>query len=99
MTRGTTPTLEFTLPITTNLLSAVYITLAQYKKVIIEKDISNITLSGYTASVKLTQADTLKLKSGAKVEIQIRCKTTTGDAFASDIIVCDAGRILKDGEI
>lgn len=99
MIRGTTPTLEFTLPFSTDLIDEAYITVAQYKKPVFEKAKSDCTLNGNTISVKLTQEETLKLKAGAKVEMQIRCLTTTNDAIASEIIVCDAERILKDGEI
>lgn len=98
MIRGTTPTLEFVLPFDTNLLAEAYVTLAQIGDVVLDKPLSECTLDGDKMTVKLTQEDTLKLKTG-QVEIQIRAKTIDGDVIASDIILTSAQKILKDGVI
>lgn len=98
MIRGTTPTLEFVLPFDTSLLAEAYVTLAQGDEVVLDKPLSECTRDGNKLTVKLTQEDTLKLKTGL-VEIQIRAKTENGDAIASDIILTSAQKILKDGAI
>ena len=49
--------------------------------------------------VNLTQEETLKLKAGKVVEMQIRVRTISGDALASNIIRVNAERILRDGVI
>lgn len=98
MIRGTTPTLEFTLPFDTALLSEAYVTFAQQDKVVLEKSLSDCVTDGNKMTVKLTQADTLKLQVGF-VDIQIRAKMTGGDALASGIITVSAQKILKDGAI
>lgn len=99
MIRGTTPTLEFMLPFDVGTLSDAYITMVQNRKVVLEKCISDCECTGNCLRVKLTQEETLKLNCVHRVEIQIRAKTITGDAIASEIITADAERILKDGVI
>jgi hypothetical protein len=103
MIRGTTPTLEFELPFSVSDLSEMYISLAQkiagVCSVIVDIDMARCTCAGNVVSVKLTQEETLKLSAGRDTEIQIRAKTVTGDAIASDIITVPTDRILKDGVI
>ena len=99
MIRGTTPTLTFTIPFDTKYLAEAFITLAQNKKVVLEKSLADCTLDGNLMSVRLTQAETLELESGAITEIQLRVRTLEGEALASDIIVENTKRVLKDGEI
>lgn len=98
MIRGTTPTLEFVLPFKASILAEAYVTLAQAGGVVLDKPLSECTLDGDKMIVKLTQEDTLKLKTGL-VEIQIRAKTGDGNAIASDIILTSAQKILKEGVI
>lgn len=99
MIRGTTPTLEFTLPFSTELLAEAYVTLSQNKKVVVDKSLEECEVSGNKLSVKLKQADTLLLDSDHKTEIQVRAKLNSGDAVASRIVTVSTERILKDGEI
>lgn len=99
MIRGTTPNLEFTLPFDTDIIKELYITFAQNSTVVIEKTIEDCACNGDCLSLKFTQKDTLSLKHGVVVEIQIRLKTVNGEALASDIIKTSVSRILKDGEI
>ena len=100
MRRGTTPTHTFTLPeeIPLSTFTVIFITYSQMGKVRVEKSINDIFIDGHTASVTLTQADTLSFRSGS-VEIQMRAKTALGEAYASDIVTVPAEKILKDGEI
>ena len=99
MVRGTTPTLEFIMPINTNLIEVGYITFHQGRDVVLEKTLEDCIVSETMISLPLTQAETLKFDHNADVEIQIRVKTTDGKARASQIINTHASRILKDGEI
>lgn len=99
MIRGTTPTFEFTLPFSTDLLAEGYITFAQGSHNVIEKELSECTCEGERITLRLSQADTLKFNSGRKVEIQMRVKTLDGEALASEMIETTVDRILKDGEI
>ena len=99
MYRGTTPTLKFTLPFDTSTLDAVWVTIAQGGKVIINKEKSDCDLKGTDISVTLTQEETLALTAGNKTEIQLRVLTTDGLALASEIFRENTDYILKDGVI
>ncbi len=101
MIRGTTPTLEFTLPFDTSSIEEMYITMSQNDKVVLEKAMADCSCSGKAITLNLTQEDTLKLeqKPDAQAEIQIRIRTKEGEALASDIIRVYVGRILKEGVI
>ncbi|MBP3647191.1 MAG: hypothetical protein J6K55_12300 [Clostridia bacterium] len=99
MIRGTTPTLVFTLPFEAQQLEEAYISFAQNGKVVLEKTLSDCTSHQNTLTVRLTQEETLKLKTDVNTEIQIRARTIAEEAVASDIIRVPTGRILKDGVI
>ena len=99
MIRGTTPTLEFILPFETDALAEAHVTLAQKEKVILTKKLDSCACDGSKLSVCLTQAETLQLDCGCITEIQVRVRTKSGDALASDIIKVNTHRILEDGEI
>ena len=99
MIRGTTPTLEFTLPFSVSQLQSAYVTFAQNKRVVFEKCLTDCECNENVLCVRLTQDDTLRLCCIYDTEIQIRAKTQTGDAIASEIIRVKTETILKDGEI
>lgn len=99
MIRGTTPKLEFTIPFDTDQLAEAYITISQKGGVVIDKPLSEIICDGNVMSLHLTQEETLKLKADSIAEIQIRVRTNSGEALASNIIQVSTERILKDGEI
>ena len=104
MTRGTTPTHVFTVDpqILSGGVSAVFITYAQNGRVMLEKGTEDIVVGENTLTVKLTQEDTLKLfapYTDNDVEIQIRLKTSSGDALASEIIMAKVSDVLKEGAI
>ena len=97
-TRGTTPTLKFTLPFPTNALGSVYITFSCLGKEIFTKSGNNVEMNDNVITLVLSQSDTLRFISRT-VDIQIRAVMTDGTAIASKIITADVGMILKNGEI
>lgn len=99
MIRGTTPTLQFTTPVTADKLTCLYLTIAQDDAVVVEKQLTDCDCNGATVTCKLSQAETLQLDASKDVEIQVRAKTTEGDAMASQIYITSVDRILKEGEI
>lgn len=100
MIRGTTPTLEFILPFDTGTLAEAHVTFSQQKKgVVLTRKLESCTCDGSKLSVCLTQQETLQLDCGCITEIQVRVRTKSGDALASDIIKVNTHRILEDGEI
>lgn len=99
MFRGTTPTLEFILPFSTDLLKDILVTVAQKNVPIINKTMADATCSDNTVTVQLTQADTLKLNDKFDAHVQLRVKTKNDEVFASDIFRVAVSQILKDGVI
>lgn len=101
MIRGTTPTLCFRMPFDTDILQNAYVSFANEEdgNVIVEKTLEECEVDGNTLTLTLTQEDTLKLRGGCRVYIQIRAKTKTGEAIASRIIDRRVEKILKDGVI
>lgn len=99
MIRGTTPTVQWTLPFDHSLLECMYLTISQRGTVLVEKSLTDCTCDGANVSCRLSQEDTLALDCKKPAEIQVRVKTINGDAMASQIVSIPAGRILKDGEI
>ena len=99
MRRGTTPTLKFTIGVPTENIVEMNIAFSQGGAVVLEKKLSDVTVSDGVVSLRLSQADTLKLNQNADVRIQIRILYADGSAIASDPIRCFVEEILKDGEI
>jgi len=101
MIRGTTPTLEFTMPFDTSLIAELYITITQNGATALEKTLLDCNCNDTSVSLTLTQEDTLRLeqKPYSDSEMQIRVRTIAGEALASNIMRIYVGRILKDGVI
>lgn len=97
--RGTTPTLEFALPFQTNQLAEAFVTISQRGAVVIDKPLTECECDAKMLTVRLTQAETLRLQSSCICEIQIRARTLDGEAVASNIMSVQTERILKDGVI
>lgn len=97
MYRGTTPTLNFTLPFDTSNITALSVAFAQDEVVVLEKTYHDCVMSGKEVSVALTEEDTLLLDQDKReVEIQLRVGCGTS-RLASKIIKTSVDRILKDG--
>jgi len=95
MRQGTTPTLTFTLPFETTGLTKCDIDFAQNNKVVLNKDIDDCTLSGYTVSVALTEAETLALNTKQLLEMQISVKKSDSSIARSKPIVAKVGKALS----
>ena len=100
MWRGTTPTHVFYMPdeFSDAAFTDIYLSYAQRGKVILEKTLADITVSGTSLTVSLSQADTLCFSPGP-VKIQLRARMPDGTAVASNVISTTAQEVLKDGEI
>lgn len=99
MRRGTTPILTFDVPFAVDNVKALNIAFSQCGEVILEKELADCVIQETSLAVKLSQADTLKLKGWEYVDIQIRAVMQDDSATASDIIRTFVEDILKDGEI
>ena len=99
MIRGTTPTLTFTIPLSSELIQSLYITFVQNGREVLTLTEKDCHFDGTTGTVKLTQAQTLRFNHSQYAEVQARILTKDGTALASNICCCTINRILKDGEI
>lgn len=96
MRRGSTPTHTFTLPIGVDKIAKLRITYAQLGRIVLTKTEEDVTISGNTVSVQLTQSETLAFRDNRDVEIQIKALTKGGESLVSEIWRVDAGRCLDD---
>lgn len=96
MIRGTTPTHIFTLPFDTDTVADLRVSYAQNCGEILVKNLDDVTLSGNTISVTLTQEDTLKFDHNKRAMAQIKVKTHAGDVMSSDVITVVVERSLND---
>ncbi len=97
MYRGTTPTLNFTLPFDCKNITALNIAFAQNENVVFEKTYNDCVLDGNKISVILTEDDTLLLdckKRAVEIQLRVGCGSSR---LASKIIKIPVDRILKDG--
>lgn len=99
MRRGTTPTLTFTLPFSTEGMDVLNLAFSQNNKIVFQKTLKDVTLDGYSVYLTLTQEETLKLSSRqGSLDIQMRCGY--GETrLASNIITVEVEKLLKDGAI
>lgn len=100
--RGTTPINTFLTSIDLTEANVIYITYSQLGKIVIEKTKEDVTsMTETTLSVKLTQMETLRLKSEYPVQIQIRAGFggENGDRVKSNIMETTVDPILKGGTI
>lgn len=96
MTRGTTPTITFTLPFSATTITDLNIAFVQMREIVLEKGLSDCTLQNNKIIVTLSEIETLKLQDLMMVDMQIRC-AVGNTVMASQIISVSVNRILKDG--
>lgn len=88
--RGTTPTVEFTYSdITVSDITVALLAIKQDKRTIIEKVLSDATVSENSISWTLTQEDTLLLREQRDAYIMCDWKLANGTRGRSKIIVVD----------
>lgn len=101
MYRGTSPSLIFTVNTTLDLrtITTLWVTLKNNGQEL-TFGINDVVISAgqKTIGVPLTQEQTLGFKGG-QCEAQIRFKDRYGNAYASNIVLIEIKRILKEGVI
>lgn len=98
MYRGTTPTIVLTVDKISEIeISQLYLSLRQFGNTI-EKTLEEVELKGNVLYCTLTQEETLSLMKG-KVELQIRIKSKSNVAYATNKIYVDVEDIIKEGVI
>ena len=97
--RGSTPVHIFKTSIDLTEAVEIYITYTQAGHTIVEKSLSDCTVTAEQIEVRLTQEETLKFDARYSIKIQVRAKYADETAIVSNIIKTDVGVILKDGVI
>lgn len=98
MTRGTTPTLTFSIPYQASEIQKGYITFSQHHRPVFEVGLEDMELQDGKIIVTLTQRQTLQLIPD-DVMVQIRLLLNGGQAVASQRMELHVQDILKDGVI
>ena len=100
MFRGTTPTIQVNLSnVDFTNVSELWFTISQLGRVIINRELDEVTIEGTTITVTLTQEETLALRANANTRLQVRLLMNDGCAMATPITKLDVNGILKDGVI
>ena len=99
MMQGTTPTHTYILPIATSDIAALRITYKQNKDIVLEKEKTDVKLSGNTISLDLTQEETLMFDENIVARIQIHGRTKAGKAFASKVMRVPVYELLNKAVI
>lgn len=99
ITRGATPTHEFTVTEDFTAAVACFITYQQNGQTVLEKGINDVTITATKISTTLTQEETLRFAEEKPVEIQIRIKLDDGSAHKSEVIKTTTDKLLKEGVI
>ena len=101
MIRGTTPTLTFTTPYESDMISSGFITFTMRGKFLFEIEINDdsVEISDYAISVTLTQEQTLLFDSRFVSLVQVRLILSSGEVVASNVVTVPIEDILKDGTI
>ncbi|MBR5874538.1 MAG: hypothetical protein IKY90_07400 [Oscillospiraceae bacterium] len=79
--RGTTPDLEFELPLDTSQLAKGFVTVVQNDTVVLEKPLADCILTDNKLTVALTQEETLRLSADVCAEISLVVVTEDGERF------------------
>lgn len=97
ITRGTTPPFTLTLStiVESERIKKIWVTFSQSKQEIFT--VEDCDYEEGKIGFKLTQEQTLALRSGAPVEIQARILLNTEDCLATDTVVESVKPVLKEG--
>ena len=99
MIKGTTPTLQFNLPIETSIIKSAEI-VVQYvdnaKTVTIERSLEECEVGRNSISAVLTQEETLALPAPTIANVQLRIMTNDDKVLASRVIDVSINELLKE---
>ena len=102
MIKGTTPTLQFNLPIETSTIKAAEV-MVRYvdnnKEVVIVKTLDECKVDEMTITAQLTQEETLQLPAPSTVSIQLRVLTNDETALATEVQKVSVKKLLKEDVI
>lgn len=95
MRQGTTPTLEYTLPFSTDDVKGCRVDFTQNGKLVLVKEGDECVLLGTKVSVILSEEETLKLNERELLEMQVEIKTSDDSVMRSRPITVKVGKALN----
>lgn len=96
VTRGTTPTHTFDIPMECSFVKEVAVIYAQNDTEIFRKTTQECKMEGAQISVTLTQEETLRFSADYSVQIQLRIITVGNDSLVSDTINTTVAKCLNN---
>ena len=97
MYRATTPTHTFILPFDyAQMVNKCLVTYSQGGRIVLEKTQDDISATGNTITIKLTQEETKKFSAYLRCNIQIRIITSAGDSIVSEELYVSVLDVLND---
>ena len=94
--RGSTPTIRFKLHTDASAIDLLHISFAQFRKIVITRNLSDIEIDGEVISCKLTEEETLALTSNGILYVQVRAGIN-GDRPVTPIYQIEVLPILEGG--
>lgn len=95
--QGTTPDLEFRIPIDFESIDKLWLTFAQADEELFTLEKSSCSGNGNVFTVKLSQEQTLMLNDQKTTQIQMRAKTYEGEALLSNVVRKPTLKAIKKG--
>ena len=96
MTRGTTPTHIFNIPIDGNTIKTVRITYKQQEVTRLEKTEADVEITTGAIKLRLSQEDTLAFVENIPVQVQVKVLIGDGTVLASHIKSLPVGKVLNE---
>lgn len=98
--RGTTPTIKYTFnEVDPSTIAIAYFTIKQNGQVVLEKTTEEMVVGDDYVEWNLTQEETLSFSTRKELDLQMRYRTTNGNAYATQHAKETVVDINKDGEI
>lgn len=95
MYRVTTPTHKFIVPFNASTIDKLILTYSQAGNTVLEKRENEVTFSGKTVVVTLTQEETARFDIRYKVDVQLRVKIGE-KVIASNILTISVDKVLNE---
>ena len=84
MIRGTTPTHSFGIPISEKDVRNIKVTYKQDGRIVVEKGLNDVVITGSTVKVTLSQQETLRFMPGIKAKVDIGVLSANGKRLGNE---------------
>lgn len=97
MIRGTTPTFCLKMNRRIDGYEEISVAFSQKHSLVLEKATKDCHVDGNYLVIGLSQEETLRFSSGIPTSIQVRVRFNEMNAIASNVIMIDTKKILREG--